>query len=287
MKSGFLTLGVALAGLLLAGLVQADSLCPRPLKAGWDPWEPYHYAPQGRELTGSAVEVVREAARRAGCPVEFVPNAWSRTLRAVEQGQLDIAMEVFKTAERQAYAHFSRPYNSAAIYLWVPAGQAASLRFTHLQEMLAQGFRVGVVRGGSFGETADRLLADGEKRGTVEFVRSDDQNLQKLMLKRVDGFLADWDATRRLLDHHPLNSRVEPYPSPLLREDASLMFSRKSVSVAVVQRFDEALDTMNADGSLQRILDRFRTAPPPQLGQKPAASLTEVITTPETQGRAQ
>lgn len=249
---------VALAALLFsAGANAVESPCPEPLRVGWDAWPPFHYRNAQNQLTGSAVEVLKEASRRLGCRLDFQETPWPRTLRSLKSGELDIAMEAMATPERLQFVHASHPYNPGVVRFWVDARHPLP-KARDLSGLLELGQPLGTVEDYSYGEAADTVLNEGVKRGQVQPVRDDRQNIRKLRDGRLLGFFGEESSVAGKLANEGLDATVVMLPKFELRNDAAFLFSRKTVSRVLVDQYDHALAAMTRDGSLQRILDRFR-----------------------------
>ncbi|MBI2381952.1 MAG: transporter substrate-binding domain-containing protein [Gammaproteobacteria bacterium] len=248
----------ALFGLMCLGGAQARNLlCPQALQAGWDPWEPYHYKDGHGRITGSATEILREAARRVGCELRFVENTWARTVTDIQVGRLDVAMEAQLTPERRGFALFSRPYRRIDVQLWVLSTAIPEPQADTLDALLKAKVRIGALAGYAYGESADKALEKASLSGQVQYVRSNELNLRKLIAQRVDGFLADTASSRQLSLPPDSPLHLVSHPRLRLSQDVRLMFSQEGVPRALVEQFDAALEQMSADGSLAALLARF------------------------------
>jgi signal transduction histidine kinase len=118
-----------LAGLVAAALVVAAVLTwPRlrpfpsqPLRIGYEFDPPYHYRGDDGRPRGIAVDIVDEAARRAGVRLEWTFFPGSRwTL--VRDGHADLWPLLAILPEREGQVHISAPYLTSDLYLLVPEG---------------------------------------------------------------------------------------------------------------------------------------------------------------------
>lgn len=265
-RSAYAGFALALAaGLLLASArAEEPPACVRPLRVGWYPWAPYHYEKADGTLTGSGVEILRLAAKSAGCELEFQTVPWQRGLADVESGRIDVLMEALPIRERQRYAHFSRGYSPTRICLWLRAGDKRPVPDS-LEQLAASAWRIGLTAGFSYGETLDRWLAEHAQRGLVETVRRDEQNLLKLVGGNIDATFSDWVGFQQSLGEPAHRKAVRCARAYASAPDGAFMFSRKSVPANVSRRISEALDALDQDGRLSRILRRFGSIPPEDL----------------------
>ncbi|MBI2381951.1 MAG: transporter substrate-binding domain-containing protein [Gammaproteobacteria bacterium] len=239
---------------------EAPGACPKPLRAAWHEWHPYHYR-DGPNLVGSGVEVLKTLAEDTGCRLEFQEIPWSRALDDLARGDVDVVMEALPIATRQAYARFSQGYSPTRICLWTLAVRRQAVP-PSLEALVQAHWRLGVTQGYSYGETLDRWLEVYQARGLVETVRRDEQNLAKLADGKIDALLGDWTVIRqrmreaRTRGHYACARAFQGTP------DGAFMFSRKSVPEALFRRFDQALERMARDGRLRAIQQRYAILPP-------------------------
>ena len=98
--------------LLVCSQVQAQE---RVFRIGFEEAPPNHLVGADGQPDGLAVEVVREAARRAGVRLQwvFVPNAFA----AISQGQIDLYGLMTELPERLPVVYFSEPWRTATYAL--------------------------------------------------------------------------------------------------------------------------------------------------------------------------
>lgn len=248
-----------LIGLLACQALQAEpaaqTLCPKPLIVGWDLWAPYHYLDAQGQITGASIAVVSEAARRVGCKLSFKQSTWPRLLRDIELGKVEIALEASDTPERRRVGQLSRSYNSSVTYLWTRRTTVFE-PFADLEQLLSQKRRLGVQVGWCFGEPVDgQLKAASVVPGRIEYVRSELQNLDKLLAGRIDGYLGDWASTQHILKQNAPHAGIGSRSPALIRTAAHLLFSHRTVDPALVQAFNSALTAMEKDGTLPKLLN--------------------------------
>ena len=76
-------------------------------RIGWEPWEPYQYLDENKQLVGLDIELIQSVANIAGCKTKYIKIAsWKRNLIELAKGNLDLAIAASKTVERQEFAQF-------------------------------------------------------------------------------------------------------------------------------------------------------------------------------------
>ena len=115
----FAGFGLALAVAIAAGVYAWPRLRPlptEPLRIGYAFDPPYHQPGNDGRPAGMAIDVVSEAARRLGLPLEwhYLPgNSWM----LVRDGQADLWPLMAILPERKGFIHVSAPYLTSDQYL--------------------------------------------------------------------------------------------------------------------------------------------------------------------------
>lgn len=239
---------------LLSPHVSANSLCPNPLRVGWDDWPPYHYQGDDGVMQGFAVEVLHAVMRDLDCEVIYRPRPWRRQLQEIQIGEADIAMEAYYNEERAEYAFFSDAYSPSQVRLWTLP--QPSLTGGNLGTLLGNGFLLGITKDFFYGPEFEPY----RQHKNVQIVLSEPMNYAKLQKGRIDGFLGDWLATTWGLKHHHLSQKIKAAPIPIYSAPTFFMFSKQSVRPAFVTAFNQALRHMKKRGEYQQLLDRYTRA---------------------------
>ncbi len=237
---------------------------PQPTRAaenmtliqGWNPWAPFAFQyPQG-SMAGIDIEIVHHILSHAGYTITYQEAAWARQLKLIEDGTLHITASAMITPEREAYACFSDPYYRESYLIFVRKGEAANHHISSLQDIAGSSFRLGVMRGSMYGDEFVRLMENPEFSRQIETVTSDEQNHQKLLTHRLDGFIQE--ASRMLTDGKKSGIRDQVEPLFVVGEDdLHFMFSRQSVPAEIIHKFNEGLRNLRADGTYQRIFETY------------------------------
>ncbi|UJB32279.1 ABC transporter substrate-binding protein [Chromobacterium sp. Beijing] len=262
--------GLICAAALYAGPGQASSppvvgACNRELSVGWDTRPPYHYQSAHQQLDGYSIAVLNEAARRAGCPLNYQQMPWARNLLNLKNGQVDMAMNALKTPEREQFAHFVWAYNPTTVRIWSLSSNAARWPIHRLADLDKYGKLVlGVTRGDSYGTIIDAWLKLPPPSVSVDSGPTQDINIQKLRARRLDLLLANSITMRTALQAQPAEAEIVPLAPVWNIGGAYFIFSKSSVPQPVVDAFQQALTGMRRDGSIQTLYQRYFEAPYPE-----------------------
>lgn len=227
------------------------------LTIGWDPWEPYHYAPVGNRVQGLDVDLIEAMADAADCELAWEQGSWASMLQLVRSGDLDVLPGATRTAEREAFAHFSAPYRQESFRIHVRADESDRWSGMTLTELLENDFRLGLTRGYIYGEEVDAVLDDPQWRDQIVEAPVGELNFLNLMDFRIDGFLEDPFVAASIDHRREWGVTFEALPADIHSGSVHLMFSKAGVDAEVVERFDDALAELHDSGEHQRILDRY------------------------------
>jgi len=248
--------GMAL--ILAATWMSARAAEPCALSVGWEPYGTRIYVDQKGAVTGSDIELMRTLAQEIGCTITFKQLPWTRHLLELQAGRIDVATSVRWTAERDAFGWFSDLYRHDEMALYVLRGAVGNLRLTELAALPKTGFKLGIIGGYYYGPELEALMADPAFAQQIEVASDYATNLRKLIHGRIDGVLAD-DVTVVIAAAKSLglHERIEQHPLVISGNVSHLLFSKKSVTPALVAAVNARLAAMKSDGRLQRIMDQY------------------------------
>lgn len=234
-----------------------SSALAEPLRLYTDEHRPLNYMEQG-ELAGMAVDVVKLLIQRTGKPATMQMVPWTRGYQRVQHEANSALFVTVRTAKREP------------LFQWVgPITQG----YTSFYARRGAGLNV-------------RTLADVERFSTLavpkqwyshEFLH--DQGLDNLygvpttqhMMKmfkhgRVELLVADNLALDDILAQEGMSRADVELQFTFMPSDSYIAFSNNT-DPAVVQRWQQALNTLKRDGSLERIhqhwFARSHEVPPP------------------------
>lgn len=225
---------------------------------GWDPWEPYHYLNPRGEVTGLDVELVRAAGEKLGCEVRFEQADFAELLRMLRAGEVDLVPGATISPAREEFARFSIPYRDEDVYIWVRSGDRELLENADLARLLESERRIGITEGFLYGDEAEGLLNDPDYADLLVEARLTDLNLMRLVDHEVDAVLADPYVVHTIQRRLGLSGRIAALETPVTEGEVSLMFSRESVDEELLADFNRALETLQEDGTQERILQNYQ-----------------------------
>nr|WP_239057306.1 transporter substrate-binding domain-containing protein [Desulfovibrio sp. JC010] len=220
---------------------------------------PQTYLENGKP-TGFLVEIVTEAARRAGYTPDIRVVPWKRAMAMVKKGKADA---VFNAGYNEERAEFLRYPETTLITEKVVAVRSAGSDVYFSPDFAgAEKYIGGVGRGFYYGPKVDRALKENRFK-RIEEVPNLDLNTKKLLLGRIDFFFADYYPVLNFLNDNNLLGKLETILEPksglplvYSQSDTYLAFSRKK-HPAAFKKVSAELKKMKREGVYRKIISKY------------------------------
>jgi len=211
---------------------------------------------------GKDIELIRALFGRVPYHYKLIAMPWTRVLKSLENGSIDMAVAAAVTPDRQVYARFSREgYRHSYHVLYANIERIDnSSPFVELADIKQSNLLVGAIRGALYSERYQELLQDPEFISKMVFIDYEDSLVEMALKGRIDGFFDSEIEHNYFLKQNP--QYIGKF-KPLFRISTSqesmsrLIFSKKAVSQAVVDEFDVALAELHASGEYNEIANRY------------------------------
>jgi polar amino acid transport system substrate-binding protein len=205
-----------------------------------------HPGADGR--SGFDIEIVGEALERQGWSAEISFMPWKRALELVERGQYDGLCSCSHTKDREAKLLFSDELGAVSVGLFARSEEALA-GIVSVDDL--KGRRVATV--GGYNLESELIQAGAE----VEATSSDKNALDMLVGGNVDLLYGFELTTKHFIAS---NARSDAIAYRELRRNPYYFCLSRAMPGAdgAMQGFNRSLQDMASDGSVQRILDRYR-----------------------------
>lgn len=225
-------------------------------------YPPYEYL-EGGSAKGIAIELISQAIKRSGAQaVNFNFYPWRRAVNAVALGHDDMLFNAGKNKARQAWGYYvNSPLIIQKYVLFKRKGDDIKINASfdnadHLPIAIRTGYLYGT---GMFREA----LNDGRFSYIVES-ETTMQSIDLLLNKRVDVFVGDYVPVMHYIKEQGLENYIDIVKDQTSLEDLTVLdwptyivFSKKSVDFAFVEKMSNALDEMKLDGTYAHIFDKY------------------------------
>jgi len=229
--------------------------CAQTLVLGAANSTPTAFIENGRQA-GILVDVINEAFKRTGYPIQIALMPWARCLAEVKAGRIDGIFSAYRNSEREEFL----TYADEVLITQVQAlfvRKDSTISFDGDLKKLSE-LRIGIINETSYGPRLDEELRKGTFK-KVDAADSASSNIRKLLQDRIDVIPSyrhvALDSARTLGvagSIKELSPAIESIPS-------YLAFSNKKDHRKVAQAFDQALRSMKKDGTYEAIFNRYLT----------------------------
>jgi polar amino acid transport system substrate-binding protein len=212
--------------------------------------------PDGR-IGGWTVDLAQAVLQRMGCQVVLEEMPFARALAELKSGRLDLLDGAFPLPERQTFAYFSKPMVRSRNLVFIRESDRPRYRGQSLEELHREGWIFGAQVGVMYGPAYAALQGEERFRARLQLVPRRSSLWQMLALGRVDLVMADELTAAHELAHAQLNTRIVATPLVVSAEPAAMAFSKATTDLAFVQRYEATLLALQADGTYQRLRQRY------------------------------
>ncbi len=214
---------------------------------------PTAFVDNGKQ-SGMLVDVIKEAFKRTGYPVEIAIMPWARCLAEVKAGKVDGIFSVYQTREREEFLTYADEVLITQVQAFF-VRKDSTISFDGDLNKLAE-LRIGVINETSYGPRLDAEL----KKGTFKKVDPADSassNIRKLLNDRVDVIPSYrhvvLDSARTL----GVAGSIKELSPPIEAIPSYLAFSNKKDRRKIIEAFNEALRSMKKDGTYDAIFNKY------------------------------
>ena len=219
-------------------------------------FKPQYYLASDGKWQGIAVDITRALFNQAKCDITFVNVPWKRALHLLEQGGVDLVLNMTATVDRKKYAHFIGPMLDETQALIV--AKDSDHKITKLDDIKRLSKRIGIDRGVFYGSLfAQKMTTDSSFVEKFEYA-DNKSNMLKLISGRVLGILGNkYTASYRVQNLLP-KGKFKLHPFVFSQSFVYFGFSKKSVSKKLLAQFERAYIAISQNGILRDILQKYQ-----------------------------
>ena len=215
---------------------------------------------QDNSWRGVNVDLLQRLVQEIGCELEFIHSPWLRSLRLIEQGELDVLSHLSYNDERSKSFAFIGPHQLEKIYLvGLPQAFSGLSSVSQLRKAGTSGI-IALLNGAYYGEALDAVLNDAKNRTRFVFIRGNEDKQALLLNGRVHGVLEDIAAYHYWKKQSELPTAAYVPLFPVYQSPGFFGFNRKTLSVIQLKQLEQAWQKLYAEGTLQAILQNYQLA---------------------------
>ena len=225
-----------------------------------------HYAPESQKSSankwsGVDIELTSTLLERAQCSYSIIEISWARSLIMLADGEVDLMMNVSKTATREESFYFIGPIRDEIIVL--ATREDAQFELNQVADIVTLNKPIAIQRNAYYGEAIDHLLK--QKKYQQHFIHVTDNKTKLKLLKRgrISGFL---EAKRNIINGVNSDSDFSGvWFKPLVFHTNPIYFalSKQSVSLEVKDRIAESFQQLKDQGIIDAIDAKHHPVPLP------------------------
>ena len=216
-----------------------DKACK--LRFGWVERQPLAYQLKSGKMAGLQTELTREVTQNIGCELTFVKASWTKLIELTKNGEIDFMGGASPLPERESYAYFSDSYRQDAFAVYVDDASKSNYQFNSLAQLQANQFRLGISRGYVYGDFIEKWKQSEKFKSLLTISESSTENVGLLESGKIDGFLEDPFIVFYKIRSNQIQNPLSALPIKAFGLKSNYMFSKKTVSLETVEKFNLAL----------------------------------------------
>ena len=207
---------------------------------------PYEYK-EGDKVVGIDAEVAQAIADKLGMKLEIVDTKFDAIIPGVQSGKYDMGMAgMTVTPEREQSVAFSDSYASGIQSIIVKQGSAIKS-----VDDLSEKTKIGV----QLGTTGDIYAKDDFGDEAVQEYDKGADAVQALIAGKIDCVIIDNEPAKSFV---AANEGLEILKTSYAEEDYAICFKKDNTELQT--KVNDALKELIADGTLQKIVNKYITA---------------------------
>jgi polar amino acid transport system substrate-binding protein len=239
--------------MLLALSAESALSCVKNMRWSDDP--PYTYITSDKPdvIQGISVDITRQVLSQLGCELNLIEMPWARALQSLKTGYIDILSGAYNTEERKEFAYFSKQALYSPNILFIRKEDTNLWQFTSLEDIINTSFNLGVQINVSYSQHYDTLKTQDNFARHLTTNSSRESLWKMLSLNRIDGVIADKATGNQELKKLGFINSIIPSQLIVSNDASYFAFSKKTIDLKFISLFDEALNNLIDDGTLNRI----------------------------------
>lgn len=207
---------------------------------------PYEYK-EGDNVVGIDAEVAQAIADKLGMKLEIVDTKFDAIIPGVQSGKYDMGMAgMTVTPEREQSVSFSDSYATGIQSIIVKQGSAIKS-----VDDLSEKTKIGV----QLGTTGDIYAKDDFGDEAVQEYDKGADAVQALIAGKIDCVIIDNEPAKSFV---AANEGLEILKTSYAEEDYAICFKKDNTELQ--KKVNDALKELIADGTLQKIVNKYITA---------------------------
>jgi polar amino acid transport system substrate-binding protein len=221
--------------------------------SGHPEWPPIMWRSED-EIVGAGPELVQLIAKDLGVKIKSkYAGLWDEVQAKAKNGEVDMLVAAYKTAERETYMDYSVPYTVDPIAVFVKKGK--NFKYSQWNDLI--GKRGVATVGDSYGQEFDDFL---KAKLTVERVNTADEAFKKVKNGTVDYFLYALYSGEKAIIDGKMQDQIEPLGQYVAQENFYITISKKSELTNRMAEINDLIEKYKKDGTIDKLISQNRKA---------------------------
>ncbi|MBT4091686.1 MAG: transporter substrate-binding domain-containing protein [Deltaproteobacteria bacterium] len=213
---------------------------------------PFQYYDEEKVLTGISIEIIDgiKTKIKSNDPIKVVP--WSRGLKIVKKKGNSALFSMLRTPEREEFFKWVGPLVDFSVVFFKKSGSPIQLSSVKDAKKIR---KIGVTKNVG---NHEMLLAMGFQNLDVLQSGADEKNIKKLVKGRIDLWPTTYFGGLYNAKKLGYEGMIEPIVDfPVFEGQLYLAFNAKTKD-SVIKKWQIALDSLKLDGTLKKIVSKYR-----------------------------
>lgn len=223
---------------------------------------PILYRDDSKQLVGLDKETVELIAKTAGCEVEWIEVPWARALDMVKAGTLMMNTNAIATPVRREFSNMIPYRPDTPNRLFVKKEDLDNKNIKNLKEYMDKhNQNIGTVLGYQYDDEIEALMKDPKYSAKFERISEVEQNINKLMYNRIDGYIMEQLLGNYFIKKQALQDKIVFYDFAFgfdLNRQAFLMISKAADPKGeITDRITKAVDKLKDTEEYKNIIKKY------------------------------
>jgi len=214
------------------------------LVLGWHLWPPLQYLDDANQPVGLQIDLIKQLEVATNCQIQLQLQPFEKSQQDIKKGNIDLTFDITITKARQEFGNFSIPYRKEMLVLYVKPEYYQQCREQDLASLIKQGFRLSVTKGVNYGSKIVNIQKDPALDQRLYYQDDGKVELDLFRQNMLDGILEDPIVMAYMKRNDMQLAQAKSCQVTVYEGLVSIMFSKKTVPVEVVKRFDDAIEQL-------------------------------------------
>ncbi|OHU96869.1 hypothetical protein BIW53_04820 [Pseudoalteromonas byunsanensis] len=202
-----------------------------------DDWPPLTYFDNDK-AAGLDIEIAKKVFSSINVCLTYVklPSS-ARALEQMQSGQIDVAVMVSYTPQREKYGYFSKPYRQEKMRLF---STSPARPIDSIVQLLDEAKSIGLSIGSFYGEELASLARNSKYQQQLVGISSANRRSDMLVKKRVD-FIIDDLITGLYITKIRGYEQIKPWPYVVHDNQVHILLRRSEGNLALLSDINQAI----------------------------------------------